>query len=345
MQDNCRRLPRPCLALPLILGALACYLIVNKQSQIKATWNYREDAWTVSAPRKRSGFSRIFFLETGGHGLITARMACAVESAARLHPSWTVYLLSVAYGEEASKGNATFAGPFARMLRTIPNVVMSAIRPKEVLQGTPLESWYESGILSKSAYPVEHLADALRLAVLYKQGGVYLDIDVIVMRSLDSLSSCVFQAPVNNGDMVANSFLAFHRGDPFLLYLMQLARQVYRPRAWSSIGPLLLRRATLARCGAERVTALLGRQCGGDAGFTVMPHWMFLAVSANDWQVFFTANASRQAWLMSDRSYAMHVYNKFSSKVHAVPGCAYREAAEVFCHGSLQLSLDINGIF
>ncbi|XP_054927583.1 lactosylceramide 4-alpha-galactosyltransferase-like [Dermacentor andersoni] len=325
------------------------------------------DAWNASAPRERSGFSRIFFLETGGHGLITARIACAVESAARLHPNWTVYLLSVAYGEEASKGNATFAGPFAQMLRTIPNVVMSAMRrlkknanirvlpyflplhcreqPNEVFQGTPLESWYESGILSKSAYPVEHLADALRLAVLYKQGGVYLDIDVIVMRSLHSLPPCVFQAPVNNGDMVANSFLAFHRGDPFLQYLMQLARQVYQPRAWSSIGPLLLRQATLARCGAQRVTALLGRQCGGNAGFTVMPHWMFLAVPADHWQVFFTAKASRQAWLMSDRSYVMHVYNKFSAKVHAVPGCAYRQAAEVFCHGSLQLSLDINGIF
>ncbi|KAH7933925.1 hypothetical protein HPB49_019307 [Dermacentor silvarum] len=222
---------------------------------------------------------------------------------------------------------------------------MSAIRPKEVFRETPFEPWYESGILNKSAFPVEHLADALRLTVLYKQGGVYLDIDVIVLRSLDTLPPCVFQAPVNEGDMVANSFLAFHQGDPFLLNLMGLARQVYRPRAWSSIGPWLLRRGTLARCGAKRVTELLGTRCGGDTGFTVMPHWMFLAVPAGDWKMFFTTSARRRAWLLSDRSYAMHVYNKLSSKVRAVPGCAYREAAEVFCHGSLQLSLDINGYF
>ncbi|XP_049526063.1 lactosylceramide 4-alpha-galactosyltransferase-like [Dermacentor silvarum] len=261
-----------------------------------------------------------------------------------MHPHWTVHLLSADYGE-ASRGNTTFAGPFAQLLRSIPNVVVSVVRPQDVFQGTPLEPWYKSGILNKSAYPVEHLADALRLAVLYKHGGVYLDTDVVVMRPLDSLPPCVFQSPSNGGDMVSNGFLAFHRGDPFLQYLMELARHVYRPREWSSIGPWLLRRATLARCGANTVTVLLGRRCGGDTGFKVMPHWMFLPVPAEGWDVFFTANASRKAWLMSAGSYVMHVYNKLSSRAHAVPGCAYREAAEVFCHDSMQLSLNINGIF
>uniref|UniRef100_L7M001 Putative secreted protein n=1 Tax=Rhipicephalus pulchellus TaxID=72859 RepID=L7M001_RHIPC len=303
-----------------------------------------KDSQVVSAPReKSSGFSRITFLETGGHGRITARMACAVESAARLNPDWTVYLLSVAHGEEALKDNATSS--FSQLLTSIPNVVMGTIKPQEVFQGTPLESWYESGILNKSAYPVEHLADALRLAVVYKEGGVYLDIDVIVMRSLDSLPPCVCQAPVNGGDMVGNAFFAFHRGDPFLLYLMETARKVYKPREWSSIGPLLLRQATLARCRAKTVKRILGHRCGGDEGFTVMPHWIFMPISAGDWKLHFAANASRQVWIMSAGSYVIHFYNALSSKTHAVPGCFYREAAELYCHDSLQLSLVINGVF
>ncbi|XP_037499927.2 lactosylceramide 4-alpha-galactosyltransferase-like [Rhipicephalus sanguineus] len=271
-------------------------------------------------------------------------MACAVESAARLHPDWMVYLLSVAHGEEASKDNATSS--FAQLLRAIPNVVTSTIRPQEVFQGTPLESWYESGILNRSAFPVEHLADALRLAVVYKQGGVYLDIDVIVMRSLDSLPPCVCQAPVNDGDMVGNAFFAFHRGDPFLLNLMERARKVYKPREWSLIGPLLLRQATLSRCKAKTVKMILGHRCGGVEGFTVMPHWIFMPISAHDWELLFTANNSRQAWIMSAGSYAIHFYNALSSNAHALPGCFYREAAELYCHDSLQLSLDINnGVF
>ncbi|XP_075556856.1 lactosylceramide 4-alpha-galactosyltransferase-like [Dermacentor variabilis] len=197
MQDRSRRLSRPLLVLALLLSLLMCYLIVSEWGWRSGTSYSKQttETWTDSVPPETAGFSRIFFLETGGSGSLTARISCAVESAARVHPRWTVYLLAAASGY-ASRRNVTFAGPFAQVLRSIPNVVVDVVRPNEVFEGTPLESWYESGILSKSAYPVEHLADALRLAVLYKQGGVYLDIDVIVMRSLDSLPPCVCQSPV-----------------------------------------------------------------------------------------------------------------------------------------------------
>ncbi|KAH9376263.1 hypothetical protein HPB48_004468 [Haemaphysalis longicornis] len=51
-----------------------------------------------------------------------------------------------------------------------------------------MESWYESGALNKSAHPIEHLADALRLAEIFNRGGIYLDLDVVVMRSLAFLT-------------------------------------------------------------------------------------------------------------------------------------------------------------
>ncbi|KAL3232007.1 hypothetical protein MRX96_023093 [Rhipicephalus microplus] len=211
------------------------------------------------------------------------------------------------------------------MIKSIPNVVASVIKPQEVFQDTPLEAWYESGILDTSAFPVEHLADALRLAVVYKLGGVYLDIDVIVMRPLDSLTPCVCQSPVENGDM----------------YAACTGR-----KSGASIGPKLLRLVTLERCGAQQVKELLGRRCGGDdTGFTVLPHWMFLPVPFDRWEAFFVANASREAWLMSSASYVMHVYNKMSSKTPAVPGCAYRQAAEAHCPDSLRMSLEKLGTF
>ncbi|KAK8765078.1 hypothetical protein V5799_032318 [Amblyomma americanum] len=220
-------------------------------------------------PRKTANFSRIFFLETGGRREITARMACAVESAARLHPSWTVHLLSVTDGHSRSE----ISGPFADVLRAIPNVVVSTITPLEEFQGTPLEPWYRSGVLNRSAYPVEHLADALRLAVIYKRGGVYLDSDVVMLRPLDMLPSFVSQSPaisaprLEKGDSVSNGFLAFHRGEPFLLELMNRVVKAYIPQAWASIGPLLLRSVTLEYCGKRSVKELVGRWCRSGEDF------------------------------------------------------------------------------
>nr|XP_050036152.2 uncharacterized protein LOC126533010 [Dermacentor andersoni] len=129
MQDRSRRLSRPLPVLALLLSVLMCYLIVSEWGWRSGTSYSKQttETWTDSVPPETAGFSRIFFLETGGPGSLTARISCAVESAARVHPHWTVYILAAASGY-ASQRNVTFAGPFAQVLRSIPNVVVDVVR-------------------------------------------------------------------------------------------------------------------------------------------------------------------------------------------------------------------------
>uniref|UniRef100_A0A1S4LPB7 Uncharacterized protein n=2 Tax=Ixodes scapularis TaxID=6945 RepID=A0A1S4LPB7_IXOSC len=60
---------------------------------------------------------------------------------------------------------------------------------------TPLSTWNFSGAMRSSSYPAVHMADVLRLAVVYKYGGVYLDLDIVMLRSLQDLHNCVSQTP------------------------------------------------------------------------------------------------------------------------------------------------------
>ncbi|CAN8008825.1 unnamed protein product, partial [Ixodes pacificus] len=144
---------------------------------------------TNSQPRN------IFFLETSGRGNLTRRMSCAVESAALHHPKWTVSLLNAENSEKPRSPS-----PFFDLLRGIPNVDIRSIKLSEVLEGTPLSSWNFSGALRSSPYRAVHLADVLRLAVVYKYGGVYLDLDIVVLRSLEDLHNCVSQTPTVRRD-------------------------------------------------------------------------------------------------------------------------------------------------
>lgn len=48
-----------------------------------------------------------------------------------------------------------------------------------------IEEW------KKGPYFFSHITEIIRLASLYKYGGVYLDTDVIVMRDLGSLRNCL----------------------------------------------------------------------------------------------------------------------------------------------------------
>lgn len=49
------------------------------------------------------------------------------------------------------------------------------------------EDFYRSERLRSSMFPIEHTSDFLRLIVLHKYGGIYLDTDVIVQKSFDLL--------------------------------------------------------------------------------------------------------------------------------------------------------------
>lgn len=340
MQCGGKRIVLPITASLLVVS---CYFTLQEFGWTIDKPYFWEHERRFSSQEQHSGYSRIVFLETGGRGELSARQACAVESAARLHPSWTVHLISVP-GKHGYRGRAK--NSFAHVLRPLPNVLMHEIKPEEAFRGTPLESWYESGALNKSAYPVEHLADALRLAEIFNRGGIYLDIDVVVMRSLASLPlPFVSQSPTKNGDMVSNGFLGFQAGHPFLLALMRRASRVYKPNQWATIGPELLRMEVLSLCGGQNITALVGRPCNRTDPFTVLPHRFFLPVEFSQWTLFFNASASREAWSKCGESYVMHVFNKMSSRAPAVRGCAYRQAAKMYCPNSLRQSLTVIGSF
>ena len=47
-----------------------------------------------------------------------------------------------------------------------------------------LENFFKSDILAKSSHPAVHTSDALKLLIIYKFGGFYLDLDYVVLRDL-----------------------------------------------------------------------------------------------------------------------------------------------------------------
>lgn len=93
----------------------------------------------------------------------------------------------------------------------------------ELLKDTPTEEfsslWYEWR--RTKHYPV-HYSELIRLAVLYKFGGVYLDSDVIVFKPLYSLKNSVGVENHTNGTSIFNgAVLAFDKESPFLLECMR----------------------------------------------------------------------------------------------------------------------------
>lgn len=111
-----------------------------------------------------------------------------------------------------------FAGngsdPFERLLHVpdiiktlsiFPNVFLRNANLTTFIRDTPMEALERHGLVYHSLWPPVHLADVVRLLVLYRYGGIYLDSDIIVMKSFRELRPVFLTTEehdfLNNGAM------------------------------------------------------------------------------------------------------------------------------------------------
>ena len=114
---------------------------------------------------------------------------------------------------------------------------------KELLVGTPAESFLSKlDSARKGHYWYSHEGDLLRMLILYQQGGIYMDTDIYITKSLHTLkpNSIGWQDRYNltlNG-----AFLKFEKGNSFLLACLTEFAAHYDGNVWARNGPKLLTR-------------------------------------------------------------------------------------------------------
>lgn len=70
-------------------------------------------------------------------------------------------------------------------------VTVERYRLEDLVADSPLAAWYSRrGEFNRSSFFSNHEADLLRLLVLFRRGGVYVDTDVVFMRPLRLPQSC-----------------------------------------------------------------------------------------------------------------------------------------------------------
>mmetsp|Transcript_33603 Transcript_33603/g.46001 ORF Transcript_33603/g.46001 Transcript_33603/m.46001 type:complete len:1161 (+) Transcript_33603:1-3483(+) len=124
----------------------------------------------------------------------------------------------------------------------------------ELFRNTPLERWWSehpefSGVLfpSNDDHRYSHLTDLIRLVALWRYGGVYLDFDMMLLRSLDRFSNSFAgqkdladKRITDSSDALNFAVAAFSRGHTFLTELMRMVPTVYNPNCWPCVGPKLI---------------------------------------------------------------------------------------------------------
>ncbi|CAH8381936.1 unnamed protein product [Eruca vesicaria subsp. sativa] len=285
----------------------------------------------------KSSCESLFFMiwissiESFGH-----RERFTVESLFKSHPNSCLILVSNSL--DCQRGTLILK-PF-----TDKGLKVLSIKPDftYIFKDTSAEKWFErlkKGMFSPGVIPLEqNLSNLLRLVLLYKFGGIYLDTDVIILKPLTNLHNVIGAQTVDQvtrkWSRLNNAVLIFDKNHPLLKSFINEFSRTFNGNKWGHNGPYLVSRV-VARFNVS----------SSDLGFSVLPPSSFYPVDWTRISRFYRASVSeREAkWsrkrLMHLRkhSLAVHLWNRESRKLRVEEGSIIQKLMYdscIFCNSS-----------
>lgn len=192
-----------------------------------------------------------------------------------------------------------------------------------LFMNTPAESWFndiKNGNKDPGEVPfAQNLSNLVRLAVIYKYGGVYLDTDFIVLKKISGLRNAIGAQSIDaNGKWTRlnNAAFVFDKSHPLLYMFMEEFKSTFDGNIWGYNGPYLVSRV-ISRL-------LLSNSTTQELNFTVLPPMAFYPVSWIRIQDYFRqpSDTSNSKWVEAKLrqlingkgTYGVHLWNKVSGK-------------------------------
>lgn len=177
--------------------------------------------------------SKVIFTALYGTTIRTPWLNCAVESAMLKQGNDSVIVLT----DDVEQFATTWPD-------TLPNPGR-VVDVASCLANTPLQHWLESQELASAMYRQQNIANALRLAAIYKNGGAYLDLDIIPLsKQIFSAESAIsMQCTIEEcgGEFwLNNAYLNFPPKHPFMAQLMNAFALEFNGNIWGHNGPRLV---------------------------------------------------------------------------------------------------------
>ncbi|XP_064535250.1 lactosylceramide 4-alpha-galactosyltransferase-like isoform X2 [Drosophila montana] len=250
---------------------------------------------------------------------LTARQACAIESAALHNPTFEVFVLFAGPTYRYYENSSQHQQPIIDAILSYTNVKLRQLNLKRFATGTPIEDWVKYGHLFSSSFLINHISDLLRFISLYRFGGIYLDMDVVVLRSMEDMP--LNYAGAESDTHVASGVMSMAPhgfGHEFAESCLRDFQKHFDGGAWANNGPGVITRVVQKVCRTKNITLMMEdeNRC---LGFKVFDRNAFYAVPWEDWRHFFDPNLVKQTLARTKDSYLVHMWNDVSKQINRIP--------------------------
>ncbi|KAJ8763720.1 hypothetical protein K2173_003502 [Erythroxylum novogranatense] len=228
----------------------------------------------ISFLRKGKCRMRVFMVWNSPPWMYSVRHQRGLESLLANHREACVVLFSETIELDFFKNS--FVKDGYKVAVAMPNL-------DELLKDTPAHIFASVWLQWKKTkfYPI-HYSELVRLAALYKYGGIYLDSDVIVLSTLSLLNNTVGQEDQLAGSSLNGAVMAFGKHSPFIMDCLKEYYMTYDDTQLKWNGAELLTR--VARNFSGKEDKLVGQE-----DLHVQHSDVFLPIASRDITRFFTA--------------------------------------------------------
>ena len=332
----------------------------QQRSNIIVTWTDKQGNATNNSNNSND---RIFFHETSGRMKLSFRQNCAVESAALHNPQRPVQIF---FQPQQQKTTTTStidqSSAWFRALSHYSNVQLIVIDDEQLyFKDSPLEDWYRKGEWRNSPYRVQHMSDYIRILSLYKEGGMYLDLDVLTLKPYDRRIFWNFITfPSAQRAMFTNAMIHLEREHRLIDAILEQQSADYDPEGYTFNGPGALDAAVMQLCSNATATTTSphekrkkakkkneeGRSSGDDSELhmcageeiLILPHHFFHPIGNAFAQILFEEQkrSKDNLLLVSEfaakivASYGLHFYNSLTRNESIPLGSDATKSSQIF---------------
>ena len=152
---------------------------------------------------------KIHFIECSGRNTFTLKQLCVIESAANYHPEHLVQVWI--FGGISNKLQKD--SDFKFIQTQYPNIKAISMDAQEFVEKSEAKNIWDK--LRRSKYYISHLSDILRVLIVKNFGGIYLDLDALILKPLPPAPNFIGR---ENDEYVAGGLIKFQKNHPLGLF-------------------------------------------------------------------------------------------------------------------------------
>jgi hypothetical protein len=234
----------------------------------------------------------IYFIESSVREYANEVSLCAVESAARFNPNRTVILvLMYPFALNAYKASLNSAA-YVQVIWVSYEDIAGHVNKE-------FQMWVKS-VHETGPIRVSHFSDIMRFSILLTKGGMYLDSDMITLRSVDNLQDGA--ALEMNGNLGSGVLITKKKGSTILKEIIDLLPKRYDMTCWGCVGPPLIQEVVKKYCQKDHGNVTSMETVNICGGWTIYPKFTFFPV------YYVSAQQGEQMRLHGSKAYTLHLY-------------------------------------